>query len=267
MKTIIVDDDEISRETFLFLSKTIRELDIAAAFDNPEQAIRYVGNHVVDLAVLAIKMPVMDGIELGHRLRDLNPCIMLVYTAEAESYAMAALKLRAAAYLLKPLNQEELAYAVDTVNLLARRNEKKIYARTFGYFDLFVDGKPVMFKSAKAKELLALLIDRRGGTVTTEQIINVLWDNRPNDEATQNLCSKVVKTLQKELTDYGIGEILIQKRGVRSIDVKRIHCDMYDLMEGHYDMKNCFLGDYMIEYSWAEDRIGTFWKRASLFGK
>ena len=53
-----MDDDEISRETFLYLSKTIRELDIAAAFDNPEQAIRYVGNHVVDLAVLAIKMPV-----------------------------------------------------------------------------------------------------------------------------------------------------------------------------------------------------------------
>ncbi len=54
-------------------------------------------------------------------------------------------------------------------------------ARTFGYFDLFVDERPVMFKSAKAKELLAVLVDRQGGTVTTDQIIGTLWEDRPND--------------------------------------------------------------------------------------
>ena len=143
------------------------------------------------------------------------------------------------------MNQDELQYAVDSAVLLARRRQKRVYARTFGYFDLFVNGRAVMFKSAKAKELLALLIDRRGGTLTTDQIISVLWEDRPNDESTQNLCSKITKTLQKELDEYGIGDILIQKRGVRSIDVERIDCDMFELMKGNNDAENCFLGDYM----------------------
>ena len=38
-----------------------------------------------------------------------------------------------------------------------------IFIRTFGYFDVFVDGVPILFRSEKAKELLALLVDRRGG--------------------------------------------------------------------------------------------------------
>ena len=111
-----------------------------------------------------------------------------------------------------------------------------------------------MFKSAKAKELLAFLIDRQGGTVTTDQIINVLWEDRPNDEATQNLCSKIVKTLKKELEEYNIGNILIQRRGIRSIDMSQVDCDMYELMKGNVEAKEQFFGDYMLEYSWAEGR-------------
>ena len=266
MKTIIVDGDEMSREITLYLAGKIECLKVEHAFQRPEEAILYMKNRRVDLAVIDTELKEMDGIDLGYCLREINPDLVLVYTSSSEENAMNALKLRAAAYLLKPLNQDELRYAVDSAVLLARRRQKRVYARTFGYFDLFVNGRAVMFKSAKAKELLALLIDRRGGTLTTDQIISVLWEDRPNDESTQNLCSKITKTLQKELDEYGIGDILIQKRGVRSIDVERIDCDMFELMKGNNDAENCFLGDYMIEYSWAEDRLSALWKRANLLG-
>lgn len=264
MKTIIVDNDEISREISLFFADTIDVLEIVGAFSNPNDAIEYMKNHPVDLAILDVQMPEMDGIELGHKLRALYPELMLIYTTAEETYAMDALRLKVAAYLMKPLSREEVLYAIESAKLLAKRKQKRIFARTFGYFDLFVDGKVVLFKSAKAKELLAFLIDRRGGTVTTEQIINVLWEDRPNDDATQNLCSKIVKTLKKELDEYKIGDILIQKRGVRSIDTEQIDCDMYDLMEGSIEAKEHFFGDYMLEYSWAERRVTTLWKRAKM---
>ena len=38
----------------------------------------------------------------------------------------------------------------------------RICIRTFGYFDVFVEGKPIAFRNKKSKELLALLVDRRG---------------------------------------------------------------------------------------------------------
>lgn len=254
MKTIIVDSDELSREIMLFFVSTISMLDIVGAFNNPYDAIEYVQNHSIDLVILDVQTAGMDGIELGGKLREIDPELTLICTTAEKIYAMSELRLKVAAYLMKPLNRNEVLYAIESARLLAKRNQKHIYARTFGYFDLFVDGKPIMFKSAKAKELLAFLIDRQGGTVTTDQIINVLWEDRPNDEATQNLCSKIVKTLKKELEEYNIGNILIQRRGIRSIDMSQVDCDMYELMKGNVEAKEQFFGDYMLEYSWAEER-------------
>lgn len=264
MKTIIVDSDGAVRDEFRFFMKMTGELEVVQSFNNSQEAIRYVEGNLVELAILDIQMPVMNGIELGYRLKGLQPNLVLIFVSAAENYIMDALKLKVAAYLMKPLDKEELLYGIESAKLLSRRNRKRIYARTFGYFDLFVDGKPIMFKSAKAKELLALLVDRQGGTVTTDQIISILWEERPNDEATQNLCSKVVKALWKELDDCGIGDILIRERGMRSIDVNKIDCDMYDFLEGKQEAKSHFIGDYMLEYSWAEEHMNALWRRANV---
>ena len=44
---------------------------------------------------------------------------------------------------------------------LTKMEGKRIVIRTFGYFDIFVDGGNVPFSCKKAKELLALLVDRK----------------------------------------------------------------------------------------------------------
>lgn len=261
-RTIIIDNDEVSREIILFFAGTIDRLSVVGAFHDPENAIKYMKKHPVDLAILDLQIPEIDSIELGWRLHEINPTLMLIYATTEKVDIRNEQCLKVAVYLPKPFTQESFLHAVTSAELLAKRNQKHIYARTFGYFDLFVDGEPVMFKSAKAKELLAFLIDRQGGTVTTDQIITVLWEDRPNDEATQSLCSKVVKTLKKELDEYKIGSILIQKRGIRSIDMRQVDCDMYELMQGSVEAKERFFGDYMLEYSWAEERIHSLMERA-----
>lgn len=138
--------------------------------------------------------------------------------------------------------------------------KKRIFARTFGNFDLFIDGKAMIFKSAKAKELLAYLVDRQGGTVNTGQIIATLWEHRPNDEATQNLCSKISKTLQAELNAQGAGEILVQSRGVKRLDIEKFECDLYQLLNGDPGISQKYLGEYMSEYAWAEYRNAVLQK-------
>ena len=64
---------------------------------------------------------------------------------------------------------------------LTKMEGKRIVIRTFGYFDIFVDGETIPFSCKKAKELLALLVDRRGGFVTTGDAISYLWE----DECTE----------------------------------------------------------------------------------
>lgn len=125
---------------------------------------------------------------------------------------------------------------------------------------IVVDDEPIMFKSHKAKELLALLVDRRGGTVTTDQIIGTLWEERPNDQYTQNLCSKIGKTLEKELKENNIEHILVSARGIKRVNTSEFRCDFYDLVDGDEKAAEKFFGEYMLEYSWAEERMALLSK-------
>lgn len=255
MKAIVVDDEPMARALFCYEAKQHRNVEIMKEFSNGADAIQYVKCHQIDLAVLDIFMPGMNGIDLAAELKQILPNLVVIYLTGYEEYAMDALRLRAAAYILKPYTSEEIHYALETAALLTKRGRKRIFARTFGHFDIFVEGKPILFKSAKAKEMLALLIDRRGGTVTTEQMISMLWEERPNDEGTQNLCSKTFKTLLSELKEYEAEDIIISRRGVRSIDTEKIDCDYYELMSDTCISKSYYCGEYMSDYSWGEERI------------
>lgn len=260
MKTIVVDDERLALIAFMEEAKNIAELEVEGVFDSSEQAVEYVKNNKVDIAVLDIEMSGIDGINLGNIFKKMNPDIMLIYITGYEKYAYEAIKLHAAAYLVKPFSSEQLEYAVESARLLSKRRKKKIYVRTFGHFDIFVDENPIMFKSLKAKELLALLVDRRGGTVTTDQIIGTLWEDRPNDSYTQNLCSKIGKTLEKELKQNDIADILVSARGVKRVNTSLFKCDLYDLIDGEERAIEKFFGEYMLDYSWAEERMALLSK-------
>jgi hypothetical protein len=133
--------------------------------------------------------------------------------------------------------------------------EKQIFIRTFGHFDIFVNGHPIEFSSGKAKELLALLVDRGGGIVTTEEMLTYLWEERANDARSRNYCRKIVQRLHERLEQYGIGDIIIRHNRGRSLDTSKVMCDYYEYLEGKESRKTEFCGEYMTNYSWGEDRL------------
>ncbi len=254
MKAIIVDNEKPAAEITKRTACGIKGLDITNIFNDGEAALKYIGNNKIDIAIIDINIQGMSGIDLGYKIKSKMLGVEIIYITKAKAFPMDAINLRAAAYLQKPCTTESLGYAVEMAGILSKRKKKKVFARTFGYFDLFVSGKPVMFKSAKAKELLALLIDRQGGTVTSDQIIGTLWEDRPNDVSTQNLCSKICKTLEKELKDNGAGDILVSSRSVKCLDTDQFECDLYMMLNGDKRAAGRYIGEYMMEYSWAENK-------------
>lgn len=260
MKMIIVDNDPIAVDVFAYESKEIEDLEIVGAFENGVDAYTYVQEHPVDLAVLDIQMEDMDGLALGVLLKRESPDLKLIYITSSDEYARDAVRLQADGYLTKPYSKGELIFCIEAARQKMTKPVRSIFAKTFGHFDLYVDGQPIMFRSAKAKELLALLIDREGGTVNSDQIIGTLWEDRPNDENTQNLCSKIVRTLKKELSNYQIEDLLITNRGIRRIDKSMLECDLYQLLAGDERAAEQYLGEYMVDYSWAESRMASLEK-------
>lgn len=126
-------------------------------------------------------------------------------------------------------------------------DRKNITVRLFGSFSLTVDGEAIHIKSEKGRELLALLIEKRGAYLTTREAITSLWECEP-DETTRARYRKIASRLMGELRAHGIEYVIENDRGARRIIPEFIDCDYYDYRDG---LKNP-TGDFLPEYSWAE---------------
>ncbi|MGM9637962.1 MAG: PAS domain-containing protein [Butyricicoccaceae bacterium] len=128
----------------------------------------------------------------------------------------------------------------------------KVYIRTFGYFDVFVDGRPIVFRNEKARELLALLTDRRGGYVSSEEAIGFLWEEETANPVTLARYRKVALRLKNTLEEYGVSDILESVSGKRRLMTDRVRCDLYDYLSGAPEHAQLFKGSYLSNYSWGE---------------
>ena len=136
---------------------------------------------------------------------------------------------------------------------------KNVFARTFGHFDLFLNGEAVVFSGSKEKELLALLVDRNGGTVSSAEAISCLWEDAPPDERIRAKYRKLALGLKLTLEKYGLGDLVINRHGVRSINRSALRCDYFDLLAGDPKAAKDFHNQYMSEYSWSEPTLAALW--------
>jgi hypothetical protein len=152
-----------------------------------------------------------------------------------------------------------LLYDAEHQTEVDNTSASRIFARTFGHFDLFVDGISVAFSSDKEKELMALLIDRHGGTLSTREAISYLWEGEEVSERVSSRYRKLAMGLKNTLKKYNIEHILINNRGVRSINISAITCDYYELLAGNQHYIDAFQNVYLSDYSWSEETLATLW--------
>lgn len=127
--------------------------------------------------------------------------------------------------------------------------------RTFGYFDVFVGGRPIAFRNKKSKELFALLVDRRGGYITSEEAIAFLWEDEETSPVTLARYRKVALRLKNLLEEYGIPEVMESVDGKRRVVPERVRCDLYDYLSGREEYAQLFKGSYLTNYSWGENTL------------
>lgn len=260
MRTILVDDEPLALERFEKISGEIENVEIIGKFNDPNEAIEFAYMNPIDLAVLDIEMPEISGIGLAKILKRICPDILIIFITGYEQYALKAYELHAISYLLKPYMKEDVEYAIQTAELLSKRKRHKVVIKTFGMFDVFVDGEPVFFKSSKAKELLALLVDAKGSTLTSGYAISLLWEDKPFTESSQSLYYKAAKSLEKTLGDYEIDHIIIKTRYERCVNRKEFECDYYEFLKENETAVRSFRGEYMSQYSWAEETLAGLFR-------
>ncbi len=252
MRAICVDDERIILEDTVSLCRELPQIDEARGFTRGADALCWLEDNNADLALLDIDMPGMNGIELAAAIKKRRPDTAIIFLTGYPQYAVEAFAVRASGYLMKPVTREKLAE--DVRYALSGRREAPdghIVVKTFGNFDVFVDKRPVAFKMAKCKELLAYVVDKQGGSVTRAELFAAVWEDRPYDRGMQKQLDVYIRSLRTTLREYGIEEILEMHRGTLRIVPERIVCDVYLFFKGDGDTVNSYRGQYMSAYSWA----------------
>ena len=206
-----------------------------------------------DVAFLETETPDLSGPDLGRYLKDLYPSVNLIFTSETRSRGYDAMALHASGYLLKPVTPEAVKRESEDLRYPPElKNKKRVFAQTFGNFELFADGRPIAFKYTRTKEILALLILNRGAQTTNGEIIATLWEDDGDPEKKASYLSNLRQDLQNTLTRLRINDIIAKQRGSMAIVPDRIECDLYDWLEKKKNSRYNYLGDFMNQYSWAE---------------
>lgn len=131
MYTVLLADDEESVLSVLKNSINWQELgvDRLLTASDGQEAFDIFASSAVDLLVTDIRMPVMDGIELIRRVRQLQPeihCVLLTAYGEFE-YAQEAIRLGVDNYLLKPVAKEEVLQTIQSTldNVYKKRSSNE----------------------------------------------------------------------------------------------------------------------------------------------
>lgn len=256
MKLILVDDSLIELNLFATECAHLDDTEIVGMFNRGDEALAFFTEHPeVEGALLDIDMPVMNGIELAAKLRALRPDIIIIFVTGHTEFAAEAIRQKADYILFKPFDREDVIDALERARLMHLRQSKPCYATMFDSFNFMIQNRNVRFKSAKAKELLALLLSKEGRDVSIYEIVDCLWNGDDMADVRSVGYRKAIKNLSDTLEEYNIGDLLIRTRGYCRINMSMVDSDYFQYLRGEKSAILRYHGQFLAEYPWAEQYI------------
>ena len=259
MRVMYVDDEQPALDNFRLTVAPFLEIDSLVLFRDGESALNWTRENVVDVAFLDMEMPGIHGLGLALKLREITPNIRVVFVTAYSQYAMEAWGVDATGYVLKPYTASDIHTELDKC-VYKPLPSQRIVIQTIPTLAVTVDGTALHLARAKTRELFALLVDRGDRGITTGEGIAYLWPDRPNDANTQSLFRMTYKRLADALESAGIGYIIASQENRRFIKVDQVDCDLYRILSGDRQAARKYDGQYMQEYSWAEERNGQLYR-------
>lgn len=115
MRILLVDDQPMLLAALKTILNTQPDIQVVATASNGAEAIEQAKAHGIDVAVLDIRMPVLDGISAARQIMPLGPKVIMLTTFDDDALVQEAIEAGVHGFLLKDAEPEVLADAVRTV--------------------------------------------------------------------------------------------------------------------------------------------------------
>lgn len=265
MIKLIIIEDKGTRDSILADQMATQFLsdDTIRIFDDEWEALDCIlENEEIEGVIVNVDLKCCDSLRLVRVIETINPDFGFVFISTSGRYDGEASNFNVVDYLKKPYTTKMLTQSIN--KLAARKTikqEHKIYIKTFGSFEIYVDDKLIPWGNSKPKELFAFLVDAGGASVSSLKIQQTLWPESDIKKAASTFHT-TLHSLRKTLTNLEIEEILETSRGSQRINTEIFQCDFYefekylqvgtkdslgkafDLYRGHYLENNCFDWSY-----------------------
>ncbi|MER7520205.1 response regulator transcription factor [Streptomyces sp. NPDC126499] len=116
IRVVVADDQELVRSGFALILDVQEDIEVVAEAGDGASAVDAVRRHSPDVALLDIRMPVMDGIEACRAISAGSACrTVMLTTFDTDEYVYEALHAGASGFLLKDVRRDDLVHAVRVV--------------------------------------------------------------------------------------------------------------------------------------------------------
>jgi len=114
ISAVLVDDEKLASDELAYLLKEFADVEVIATASNGLEAVKLIADLEPDLVFLDVQMPGLDGMGVIEKLRVQGvPLPYFVMATAYDQYAVEAFRLEALDYLLKPVEKDRLAMAVE----------------------------------------------------------------------------------------------------------------------------------------------------------
>lgn len=177
MNVLIVDDEkgirDVIKEYCLFENYSVLEA------ENGMQAIELVNNNDIDIIILDIMMPKMDGYTTLKEIRKTSKVPVLMLSARSEEYnKLLSFELGVDDYVTKPFSPKELIARIKAVTNRNKVNVDEYIYKTLkiNYLghSVFIDDKEIKL-TPKEYELLCYFVQNKGIALSRESLLSKIW--------------------------------------------------------------------------------------------
>lgn len=173
LRTVVVDDEQLARDEMCFLLGEMSGVEVVGQAADGLEALRVIDVEAPDLVMLDVQMPGLSGFEVARRLNDAGSESHLVFVTAFDQHAVHAFDVNAVDYLLKPVEAERLATAVDR----ARRrweSERGRATPAAGELDRLLQ---LLSQRQDHREQLAVKIADRFLLIQTDEVVHASVEN------------------------------------------------------------------------------------------